>query len=446
MQFTEILKPAYEAQQITIRLNDQDHTPEFEGNARATMGRAFPVIRIGNSTFMGNDVLGFHFSVGTSFLPHLSFRVATSYDRLKENLKTILDNITFYVGNNKDKHYVKLDMLVLDSSATKETHAMSMDCELYLPNLYNSPIRTFDTIKDALKKVCEECQMGLLMNYEPPELPEGIKIIQDGITNIELIQRLASYGSADEGTIVTPFIDQQMYLCMWEITKLFKDTTLEIMENNPLTGEGLDPKNDGDKLILSNQFYNEDRPFKIQNYVPISNYADTAKILPNNTTFSKTILHTFETDENTKLEHKKELLVTGLEQFNVPDELKDLYKNIAISRHLNARLGQFVKMDVQPKYMIPGVYTGMNVKLEIFNQISPSWYDDQENPDRTAESIKQQGDSMYDIYELRPNDLHSGQYYLAGIEWHYNGSERITQTLHLISKMSEDELETHLKA
>lgn len=284
------------------------------------------------------------------------------------------------------------------------------------------------------------------MNYEPPELPEGMKVIQDGITNIELIQRLASYGSADEGTIVTPFIDQQIYLCMWEITKLFKDTTLEIMENNPLTGEGLDPKNDGDKLILSNQFYNEDRPFKIQNYVPISNYADTAKILPNNTTFSKTILHTFETDENTKLEHKKELLVSGLEQFNVPDELKDLYKNIAISRHLNARLGQFVKMDVQPKYMIPGVYTGMNVKLEIFNQISPSWYDDQENPDRTVESIQQQGDSMYNIYELRPNDLHSGQYYLAGIEWHYNGSERITQTLHLISKMSEDELETHLKA
>ena len=447
MKFDEILKPTYKPQTITMRLSDQGQNPEYEINAKATFGRAFPVIRVGNTTFQEAEILGFNFSVGTSFLPRLTFRVQIPHNRLRENLKTILDNITFYMGNNMDEHFIKLDMLVLDSNAGVGSQTMSMDCELHLPNLYSSPIRSFTDIKEALKTICGECKMGLLMNDERPKLPAGVQIIQDGITNIDMIKRLASYGSKDSGTLVTPFIDQQMYLCMWEITKLFKDTTLEKMEQHPLTGEGLSSKNDGDKLIISNQFHNEDRPFTLSRFVPKSNYAETAKILPLLTTFSKTKLHTIETDDSTEIEHKKELIESNLWQFNLPDEYQELYQNIAIGGHIATRMNQFTKMDVKPTYMIPAVYCGYNVKLEIFNDLAAIWYDDQENPDKTAEQIRKEGDAMGNQYDLRPNELFTGNYYLAGIEWNYNSNTtRIAQTLHLISKMSDDELETHLKA
>lgn len=447
MKFDEILKPTYEPQTITIRLSDQGQDSEYETNAKATFGRAFPVIRVGNTTFQEAEILGFNFSVGTSFLPRLTFRVQLPHNRLRANLKTILDNITFYMGNNMDEHFVKLDMLVLDSNAGVGSQTMSMECELHLPNLYSKHIRSFTDIKDALKTICEECKMGLLMNYEPPKLPDGVQIIQDGVTNIDMIKRLASYGSKDPGTLVTPFIDQQMYLCMWEITKLFKDTTLEKMKQHPLTGEGLSAKNDGNKLIISNQFHNEDRPFTLSRFVPKSNYAESAKLLALDHTISKTNLHTIETDTDTEIEHKKELVDIVQEQFNLPDEYRDLYQNIVLSKNFAIRMNQFTKMDVKPTYMIPAVYCGYNVKLEIFNDLAAVWYDDQENPGKTAEQIRKEGDTMGNQYDLRPNELFTGNYYLAGIEWNYNSNAtRIAQTLHLISKMSDDELETHLKA
>ena len=109
-------------------------------------------------------------------------------------------------------------------------------------------------------------------------------------------------------------------------------------------------------------------------------------------------------------------------------------------------MNQFTKMDVKPTYMIPAVYCGYNVKLEIFNDLTAVWYDDQENIDKSAEQIRKEGDAMSNQYDLRPNELFTGNYYLAGIEWNYNSSTtRIEQILHLISKMSDDELETHLK-
>lgn len=439
MKLDEILKPSYEPQEITIRINREGNEPGAEERARKEMGNVFPIVRMGNQVFMFQDIKRFELRVGEEILPTMSVKIDCGRDRLKEELSVLLDKLTFFLGDNNDPHFIKLDMLILNSSAKMAKFGASFDCEMYVPNIYKTHIRSFDTLLDALKEICNECQIGLLMNYTLPELPEGVKIIQDGITNLEMIKRIAAFGSKDLGTCVTPFIDQVMYLNMLEVTSLYTDETVELIDICPWNGEALSsPRN---QLILTNNTYNEDRPFNISDFVPSSEYATIAKVLPKKTQYSKTNLHNLENDDSVTVEHKLELLEEKKIQFNLPDEYATLYQNVAIAQRLRYRLDQYIKMYVRPIYFIPQIYCGMNIPLEIYNKIVPVWYNDQENPDKTIPVLEQEAKSVVpNYYEEQPNELLSGNYYVRSIRFIYTGEYRLRQELGLIAKMSEETL------
>ena len=110
--------------------------------------------------------------------------------------------------------------------------------------------------------------------------------------------------------------------------------------------------------------------------------------------YSKTNLHNLETDDSVSVEHKLELLEEKKIQFNLPDEYAALYQNVAIAKRLRYRLDQYIKIYVRPIYFIPQIYCGMNIPLEIYNKIVPVWYDDQENPDKTIQTMEQEAKSV----------------------------------------------------
>ena len=153
MKLDEILKPSYEPQEITIRVNRDVEEPGTEERARREMGNIFPIVRMGNQVFMFQDIKRFELRVGEEFLPTMSVQIDCGRDRLKEELSVLLDKLTFFLGDNNDPHFIKLDMLILTSSAKMNRFGASFDCEMYVPNIYKTHIRLFDTLLDALKEI-----------------------------------------------------------------------------------------------------------------------------------------------------------------------------------------------------------------------------------------------------------------------------------------------------
>lgn len=444
MKLNELLKPSYEPQEIIIQISDKNGA---EQDAPGHYGVLTPVIRLGDDSFSGQTIRSFRFNIGAQFLPQLTFTLQSTHSRLKEKNRILLDKATFYIGSNNDKHFIKLDMQITDSGSKESVDSIRYNAELYAPNLYSVHIRAFKNIEEAIKTLCKECQIGLLTNYKFPKL-DNIQIIQDGISNIEMMQRIAQYASEKMGTYVICFIDQLMYLNMLEITTLFNDKTIEKIKYSPNTGEKL--VGEASKLILNNQISRIDknnkleRIFKIQTYQQLSNYASSAKTIAKKTEIHNTNIHTFEESNPTIVEHTLELCDSEMIQSNLPEEYQTLYQNKTIRHDFEARLEQFVKLRIRPTYMIPPIYCGMNIPVEIYDENIPVWASSQEEEDYKV--IQRKGDSIDTLQPIK-NDLLSGDYFVSEIEYSYrcassteNGS-RITQVLTLIAKIPEDELQ-----
>ena len=86
----------------------------------------------------------------------------------------------------------------------------------------------------------------------------------------------------------------------------------------------------------------------------------------------------------------------------------------------------------------------MNIPVEIYDENLPMWETSQEEED--YQKLQEKGNSE-DTFKPRKNELLSGNYFVQQIEYIYHAGEnpsygqRIRQSLTLVAKIPEDELE-----
>lgn len=440
--FVKKFDPSYSAQDIIIR-TDQDG-----GDVSKTLdsiGYNTPLIRVGEYTFTGDDIERFSFNVGQSFLPKASISILDKYDKFKEALRPKIDILTIYFSartpqeydgspspESRDQYYHKIDMLITNVNVVGKS--VMLGCEYYstqTDTLYTVHTRIFDTAKDAIEKISKECGLGLILwyGYEYPELE--YKIIQDGCSNIKLLQRIASWGKEHSKTWM--FIDNLMFLNIVDIIKAYQDKSPDIssydhisrtiVDSYPITFDNrvgfLDDKEKYKKLKIS-EYFHSDAHSQLCNVIPENDVIDVYAL----DTFEKSL-------DSIEVGYKEELLSDGYTQLVFPTELQTILNAEINQPNLDNKLKQLSKLIIEPQYFMPQLYSGMTISIELYNQMNTNEYDSQKTEDFTA--VANENTNKYETrYKWYLNDLLSGIYLVTNVEYiatfGKNMKQRITCT------------------
>lgn len=290
--FKEILKPSTTQRDIYVKFDVENVDTPLQGYEQPEQiafatASVTPLVRIGDYLVMSERIKYLSVDVGTSFLPQVTINFDDSDYKFRKVMSSKLDFITVYIGNTRDPYFTKQEYVLSNISAYPDDPIISVTGYLYIPELFQMQTRWFGPDNDAdtswkvIKKLCEECHLGMWTNID--DTNDSQVWIQDNCTTLDFFRTLQEHAYTTSDTRLLMFIDQYDYLNFIDLSKAYTNKEPEWTAQHPYEGNPLPEEM---KVILSsrNQAPTGDdkiiSPFLIKNWTVNVNYGSNAQSLP----------------------------------------------------------------------------------------------------------------------------------------------------------------------
>lgn len=436
--FKEILKPSLPQRPIYMRKDVTEDPGGETPYVAQKIAQRLPLIRINNFVIERANVSYFAIEVGKTFLPKITFTFDDEQFRCRKLLTSKLDFITVYFGNVGDEYFVKQEYVLSDVFANPSNPNVTMTGFLYVPKFYEQHIRYFNEENDAetswklIKKLCEECQLGMFTNIDATN--DAQTWLQDNCTNLQFLENVMKHSYVSNDTKLVFFIDQYDYLNMIDLSKAYTNREKEKTSKHPMEGT---PLLEEKEVILSSSRYEDvpkdQNPFAIKTWTANIKYGSNIQFLPKRIQRNEYSLSTLpfivttgELGTNTKIVNHRWYLEP------IVSDVHQNYRNIASERpDVDRHFDQGDEIVCEMAWPVMLLYPYMYTPTKLYYEQRKVEYDDQEKetPSDQLDQEKPMPTQEPQIYD----ELHSGDYLITSINYEViaNGEDVNMQTVTL---------------
>lgn len=436
--FKEIVRPALSQRPIYVR---KDVTEDPGGTAKdvaTKVAQLLPLVRVNDFVIERANITYFSLEVGKTFLPKITFTFDDEAFRCRKLLTSKLDFITVYFGNVSDEYYVKQEYVLSDVYANPGNPNVTLTGFLYVPKFYDQHIRYFNEENDAetswklIKKMCEECQLGMFTNID--ETNDAQTWIQDNCTNYDFLQNVMRHSYVGNDTKLIYFIDQYDYLNVIDLTKAYSNREKERTSKHPMQGT---PLLEEKEVILSSSRYEDvekdQNPFAIKSWTANIKYGSNIERLPHRVQRNEYGLSALPFEVVTgELGTNTEIIDHTWYVEPIVSDVHPNYRNIHTERgYVDKHFDQGDEISCEMSWPIMLLYPYMYTPIKLYYEQMKVEYDDQnkETPSDQLDQEKPMPSKEPEIFD----ELHSGDYLITSIHYEVvaDGEDTNLQTVTL---------------